>query len=72
MKTEDDFFKKNPEMIATFAIKDGKLIFDYNDDKISVSEMILVLHNTVHEYLKTIHMQATKLNNTKEETKKEQ
>jgi hypothetical protein len=56
-KKELDFYAKNPDVFAAFLMEDGKLIFDFDEKKISISEVMIVLQNTVAEYLKVINNQ---------------
>lgn len=57
-KNEDvkqkEFYIKNPNILAYFAIENGKIVFDYDDTKTEITDTILLLHNTVNEFLKTI------------------
>lgn len=51
---EHEIYKSNPDVIAFFAIRDGKVFFDINDNKISVPEMMVLNTNLINEYIKSI------------------
>lgn len=51
---QKEFYKKNPNILAYFAIENGKIVFDYDETKTEITDTILLLHNTVNEFLKTI------------------
>ncbi len=48
------FYKKNPNILAYFSIENNRINFDYDETKTDISDVILLLHNTVNEFLKTI------------------
>lgn len=51
---QKEFYTKNPSILAYFAIENGKIVFDYDETKTDITDTILLLHNTVNEFLKTI------------------
>ena len=65
MKNQE-IYQNNPDVIAYFAIKDGNIIFDLNDKKISVSEMMVINTNLVNEYVKSIAQLQTDQQNKQE------
>ena len=55
IKEQKDFYKKNPTIIMYFAVgEDGNVQFDYDEEKVDVTDAMLLAHNTVNEFLKTI------------------
>jgi hypothetical protein len=56
-KKEKDFYKKNPNILMYFSVENNSVIFDYDETKLHISDAILLAHNTVNEFLKTIATQ---------------
>ena len=50
----DKVYSQNPEVLAYFAMVNGKLVFDFDEHKIPPEHIMLVLHQTVEEYLKVL------------------
>lgn len=53
---ENEIYNKNPEIIAYFSIKDGKLTFNFDDKRISIAEIMILNSNLLNEYVKSIAM----------------
>ncbi len=70
---EKVFYKKNPNILAYFSIENNKINFDFDETKTDVSDVILLLHNTVNEFLKTIskNIKEQKINQIKEQQNNE-
>lgn len=49
-----EFYQKNPNVIMYFSSENGGIVFDYDDTKIDAYDAILLAHNTVNEFLKSI------------------
>ena len=74
---QKQFYKKNPEVIMYFAMDEGNIVFDFDDTKIDAYDAVLLSHNTVNEFLKSItekmrqeQVQVINKNNTNIEEKK--
>lgn len=73
---QKQFYKKNPEVIMYFAMDEGNIVFDFDDTKIDAYDAVLLSHNTVNEFLKSItekmrqeQVRAINETNNKEEKK---
>lgn len=49
-----DIDKENMEVIAYFSINEKGLHFDYNDDKVTIEQMMLIMHQIQMGYLNSI------------------
>lgn len=63
-----DLYKQHPEIFAAFILKDGKLVFDYDENRIEITELMLILNTTITEYLKAIHINTVQQKNEEKET----
>ena len=52
-----DVYKTHENVIAYFAIENGKVVFDVNDEKLSIPEIMMIVSNTLNEYVKAVAMQ---------------
>lgn len=70
---EKEFYKKNPNILAYYSIENNRINFDFDETKTDVSDVILLLHNTVNEFLKTIgqNIKEQKINQIKAQQNKE-
>lgn len=57
-KQDTSIYEKNPDIMAAFLTKNDKLIFDFDEKRISLPEIMIVLQNTVTEYLRVINKQS--------------
>lgn len=62
----NEVYTQYPEIIAFFSVKDGKICFDFNDNKISFEEMMIINSNLVTEYLKTVAISVQQQKNPEE------
>jgi hypothetical protein len=53
-KKEKEFYQKNPNILMYFSTENNTIVFDYDETKIDVGDAMLLAHNTVNEFLKTI------------------
>lgn len=61
----ENLYVQYPELLAYMAVVDGKLVFDFDDRKVTLEQMMLALHSVTGEYLKALAEQ-TSPNNNKE------
>lgn len=62
-----DVYKTHQNVIAYFSIEDGKVIFDINDEKLSIPEMMMIVSNTLNEFVKAVAIQQNTTNNNQQQ-----
>jgi hypothetical protein len=54
-----DVFEKYPDLIAVIGIKDGAAFLDTCDEKVTITEFMVLLNKFTQEYLEAIAKQST-------------
>ncbi len=50
----EKLYSQYPEVLAYFAIVDGKLVFDFDEHKVPLEQIVVALNTVTSEYLKAI------------------
>ena len=58
----NNLYKTNPSLIAMIVVENGNIVFDFDETKMSPSQMMIALHKITGEYLRFIDEQQPKNN----------
>jgi hypothetical protein len=53
-----EIFDKHPEVLAVIGIKDGAAFLDSCDERVSVTELMVLINKFTQEYLQAIAVQS--------------
>lgn len=54
---QSELYKTNPDILACIRLVNNKMVFDFDDTRISAPEVMIILHGTINVYLKEIAQQ---------------
>lgn len=71
MTDKKNLYEDYPEVFACLKIEGEKMIFDFNESKVSAPEIMVILNTTINEYLKTVAQEYINQQNLQETNKGE-